>query len=102
MYPVREERGAELVRFHTSVHEQYLWRGVPGEEIMRKRRAIDEEHVRGNVGRTSPVHYHVIISVRNEELVYGFRYQLVAEMNSYMHLPPLSTGTLLLRQNCPV
>jgi hypothetical protein len=69
---------------------------------MRKRTGIDKEHPGGNVGRTSPVRHHVIISIRNEQLVYGFRYQLVAEMNDYMHLPPLSTGTRLLLQNCPV
>jgi hypothetical protein len=70
---------------------------------MRNRTGIDKEHARGNVGRTSPVPpHHVIISVRNEQLVYGFRYQPVAEMNDYMHLPPFLTGTRLLLQNCPV
>ena len=62
VYSVRQELGAQLLGFHASIHEQYLCRGVPGEEIMRKRTDIDKEHVRGKpIGALT--RDHVIVSI---------------------------------------
>jgi len=58
-------------------------------EIMRERRDIDQEYVQGKaVGRRPPAHDHVIIPIRNEELVDSFRYEMVIEVDHYVHSSP--------------
>jgi hypothetical protein len=87
VYPVREERGAQFVRFHAGIDEEDLCLGIPGEEIMLEGRAIDEEHVRGEpVARGPSAHEDVIIPIRNEELINALRQKLVTEVDRYIHV----------------
>ncbi len=61
--------------------------GVPTEEILRERHAIDKEHVRSEpVSKRSSAQDDGIIPIRNEEPVHGFPYRTIADVNCYVHL----------------
>ncbi len=84
VYPVREERGAELVRFRAGVHEEDLCFGVPGEEVMVEGSTIHKEHVRGKpIGALT--RDHVIVPILHQKLVDGLCHQMVTEVDPDMH-----------------
>jgi hypothetical protein len=86
VYPVRKERGAELVRFNAGVDEKDLCCGLPSKEILREGRDIDKEHVRDNpVGRRAPARDHVIVPDLHQKLADGLRHQVVTEVNPDIH-----------------
>jgi len=75
VYPVREERGAECVRFYAGVDEENLCLGVLSEEILREGCDIHEEHVRDKpVGRRALTRDHVIVPILHQKLVDGLRH----------------------------
>ena len=79
------------VECYAGIHEKELCIRMSDKEIAIKGFDIDEEYFRGEpVGQRTSAYNHFVIPIADEELVDSLRYQMVTEMNDYIHLSLLS------------
>ena len=86
MYGVRQERHEQFLRFHTGIDEKDLCFRIPREKRMPDRRDVHKDYLGSKAVRRRPsAHGHIIIPIRHEKLVDGFRHQLATKIDQNSH-----------------